>query len=284
MPTDGDSVADVVARFSNLVKPILTVTKVKPSSANALESLESALAQMPSGNTFCQALDDLREQLRCAIDDEGRQIAGAFGPIEAAFVRAAQEQGKPWREQNDGWRIGPLEFQFRRQRASARVLYNHEVVEDWTRIGAVHDLETLEQKALRALESSAIPESALVTVFWDAYDQERLKRQREGKQRFERVPIIDFYRGIRAALIRFELEGQKPEKRLKYTDMPRWMFLYNLDRYRALGNTVPESKRLVLETGSQQEVARNLGVSVNGLDAQQDYKTMCHVVAQGAVP
>lgn len=79
------------------------------------------------------------------------------------------------------------------------------------------------------------------------------------------------------ALVRHELEGQPPDRKLRWGELPRWAFLYNLDRYRALGAAVPEARRLGLQTGSQQE-SRGFGMVVNGLDAQQDYKTMSFVV------
>ncbi|CAA9583936.1 MAG: hypothetical protein AVDCRST_MAG88-3684, partial [uncultured Thermomicrobiales bacterium] len=43
----------------------------------------------------------------------------------------------------------------------------------------------------------------------------------------------------------------------------------------------PGSPRLGLQTGSQQE-SRTIGMVVNGLDAHQDYKTMCFIVPVAA--
>ncbi len=154
---------------------------------------------------------------------------------------------------------------------------------DWTAIGRREDLDKLETEALGKLNAAAYPNEMLTAVFWDAYAQERQRRTTEGKARAEQVPILDFYREVRATLVRHELAGQKPDKRLQHVDLPCWRFLYNLDRYRALGPRVPESRKLGLQTGSQQEVARGLGLSVNGLDARQDYKTMCYVVASSSV-
>ena len=125
--------------------------------------------------------------------------------------------------------------------------------------------------------TAAYPDDLLARVFWDAYEQERARRRPGRGARPEAVPLLDFYRGLRVALVRHELEEQQPDKKLRYAELPRWTFLYNLDRYRALGAAVPEARRLGYQTGSQQE-SRTIGVVVNGLDAQQDYKTMCYIV------
>jgi len=82
---------------------------------------------------------------------------------------------------------------------------------------------------------------------------------------------------VRVALVRRELAREQPDKKLRWGELPRWAFLYNLDRYRALGAAAPDAGRLGLQTGSQQE-SRTIGVVVNGLDAHQDYKTMCFIV------
>jgi hypothetical protein len=170
-----------------------------------------------------------------------------------------------------------LELQLQREQARARFFFNREALTPWSPIGSADDLAALEERARKLLDGVAFPDAMLTEVFWDAYEQERAARQRGGKGRAETVPLPDFYRGVRVALVRHELAGQGPEKKLRWAELPRWAFLYNLDRYRALGTAVPEARRLGLQTGSQQE-SRQFGMVVNGLDAAQDYRTMCFVV------
>jgi hypothetical protein len=161
----------------------------------------------------------------------------------------------------------------------ARVLYNHEEIVGWTPIGGVTDLEKLETAAVRVLNSAELDPQMLVSTLWAAYESERERRTRDGKTRPELVPLPDFYRELRASMVRYELAGQKPDRRLRFTDLPRWKFLYNLDRYRAQGPSISTGQRLGFQTGSQQDVQRGLGFSINGLDATQDYKTVCYVTA-----
>ncbi len=281
--TDGSlPLPQLQAEFRRFVGPLAAFTKVKASDPRALERFDAALKRLPPGETLGQALDELRERAARALEDARRERIAAFRPLEVEYVRAAREAGKSLRERANGWRVDMLELQLQREQARARFFYNREALVPWSPIGGPEDLANLEERARGLLGRAAYPDEMLTTVFWDAYEGERARRRAADRPRPETVPLLDFYRGVRVALVRYELEEQAPDKKLRYGELPRWAFLYNLDRYRALGTAVPEERRLGLQTGSQQE-SRTIGVVVNGLDAQQDYKTMCFILpAKGA--
>ena len=268
------------AEYRRLVAPLGAVAKLKAADPRALERLDAALKRLPTGETLGQALDDLRERTTRFLDTARRERIDAFRPLEAEWVRAAREAGKGLRERSGGWRVDLLELGLQREQARARFFYNREALTPWSPLGSAADLAALEERALALLHGVAFSDEMLAAVFLDAYEGERTVRQRGGKGRPEAVPLPDFYRGVRVALVRHELAGQGPEKKLRWAELPRWAFLYNLDRYRALGAAVPEAQRLGLQTGSQQET-RQFGMVVNGLEATQDYKTMCFVVPFG---
>jgi hypothetical protein len=273
------SLKEAVLRLHGLAKSLNELAKVNLRTPEALDELEKALQKVPQGALFGEALDEARTGLEGAIAELRKDRAQAFGRVEADFVRAAREKSSSVREQNEGWRIGKLEFQFRRAQALARILYNHEEIVPWKPIGELNDLEKLEGAGLKLLASAEFPAAMLALTFWDAYETERDRRTRDRKTRPNLVPLPDFYRELRSAIVRFELAGQKPDRRLQFTDLPRWKFLYNLDRYRAEVQSLPSDRRLGFQTGSQQDVQRGLGFSINGLDANQDYKTVCYVDA-----
>jgi hypothetical protein len=279
MPSERPSLKDAVSQLQALAKRLNDVAGVNLRTSDALDELENALQKVPPGAAFGEALDEARAALNAVIAAQRAERAQAFGRLEAEFVRGAGDRGGSVREQNEGWRIGKLEFQFRRAQAMARALYNHEEIVSWKPIGELTDLEKLENAATKRLTAAELPVTMLITVFWSAYETERDRRTRDRKTRPELVPLVDFYRELRSALVRFELAGQKPDRRLQFTELPRWMFLYNLDRYRAEGSALPPERRLGFQTGSQQDVQRGLGFSINGLNASQDYKTVCYVMA-----
>jgi hypothetical protein len=279
MAAEPISVKDALAQIAQLAKQLNAVATTDLRSPDALDTLESALQRLPEGTLLGAAFDEARAQLAASISAERRQRSIAFGRIEAEFIRLSQAKDKTVREQNEGWRVGPLEFQFRRDQARARIRYNHEELLGWKPIANVADLEKLEGAALKLLASAELPEELLVNAAWDAYASERDRRTNDRKQKPELVPLVDFYREFRAALVRFELAGHKPDRKLQYSDLPRWKYQYNLDRYRALGQSIPTERRLGFHTGSQLDVQRGMGFTLSGLDAQQDYKTVCYVMA-----
>ncbi|MEA2511520.1 MAG: hypothetical protein QOJ59_1007 [Thermomicrobiales bacterium] len=267
-------------RFNQLLLPLAAVAKINVNSPEALDEIDRALEKLPDGETFGRALDEVRTSLRQAVEQTRTERSQAFSRIEADYIREAREKGQSTREVQHGWRVGKLEMQHRRAQSQVRFLYNHEVLVDWKPIRDLDDLQKREQAAEKLLAGAELPSEMLVEVFWDAYAHVRERRSRTGAARPEMVPILDFYREFRLALVRHELTGQKPDRKLKYAEFPLWTFLYNLDRYRALGAAVPAERRLALATGSQQDVAAKRALSVNGLDANDDYKIMCYVQAQ----
>lgn len=278
-PSSQLTLKNSIQKFNELAKLLNKFGGVNLRSPEALDELTLALTRVPSGELFADAVDEARVLLEAAISDLSKERVLAFGRIEAGFVGTARDRGTSTREQNDGWRIGMLEFQFRRTQARARVLYNHEELLPFKPISDLSDLEKLERDAIKLLTSSELPIDMLCSAFWGAYEFERDRRSRDRKTRPELVPLPDFYRELRASLVRYELNSQKPDKRLQHAELPRWKFLYNLDRYRAQGPSLPSLARVGFQTGSQQDVLRGLGFSINGLDAAQEYKTVCYVTS-----
>jgi hypothetical protein len=274
---EAEGLPQLQAEFRRLAGPLGAFAKIRPTDPKSLERLDAALKRLPSGESLGEAVEGLRERTAQYLHVARRERIAAFHPIEADWVRGARESGKGLRERSSGWRVEMLELQLQREQARARFFFNREALTPWSPIGSPDDLAALEERARKLLDGIAFPDAMLTEVFWDAYEQERAARQRVGKGRAETIPLPDFYRGVRVALVRHELAGQGPEKKLRWAELPRWAFLYNLDRYRALGPAVPEGRRLGLQTGSQQE-SRQFGMVVNGLDAAQDYRTMCFVV------
>ena len=64
---------------------------------------------------------------------------------------------------------------------------------------------------------------------------------------------------------------------MKKLSIGSWAFLFNLDRYRAQ-NDMPAERKLALQTGSQTEQQRGMGLVTNGLSAAEDYKVYCYVI------
>ena len=202
-----------------------------------------------------------------------------FGYIEAAYRDRAVSDGKEVREWTDGWRIDKLRLELRRAQAQARFLYTEYPILNWSTVCDLEDLMKLEHKALSDMALSEIEDEVLIHCFWQAFEAERKKRHDQGLPNPSLVPILDFYRRVRVELVAHELE-KRPDKRLAFVDMPRWAFVYNLDRYLAMWRKVPSDMRVAVQTGAQAETKN--GLVVNGLRASDHFRVMCYVVqAQG---
>jgi len=191
--------------------------------------------------------------------------------VEADFVRSQREAGASVKELEQGWRVGRLELAVNRAQGRARVLFNREVVADWTPVRQGEQLEKLITTTDAKLKRAEIPIDLLRESLEAAYEMARRGRSAP------RVSMPDFYRAFRVALVQKELKRGSPDKRLTWAECPKWAFLYNLDRYRQLGSAAGEA-RLTFETGSQQDQLDGLGMTLNGLSPEQEYKVCCWVI------
>lgn len=269
---------EIITQFQKLAKPLEAISKLKPGDAETLIKLEAALKALASGAAFGSALDEVAGRASALVAEARKARVQAFGRLETAFIKSAEAEGKSIRELDNGWRIGGLELQVEREQSRARVLLNREILLSWAPIQDSADLPNLVGTAAALLEKAALPEQELISLFFEAYEVARDARRRHGAPAFHRVPVLQLYREFHLARARRELEAGKPGKKISTLEVPLWAFLYNLDRYRALGAAVPEEQRLGMETGSQKEASSGMGVVINGLDARRDYQVICYIV------
>lgn len=256
-------------------------TKIKSNDADALDKFNKGLKTLPPGQSISMAVEELRIKIGDFVNQAQQNRRDSFGRIEAEYVRSAREQMKSVREQAKGWRIGSLEIEIDREQSRVRFLYNRETVISWQSVTSREDIEKLENKAIDLLRKHLLPEEILVKSCWKAYQNAKVLRNMPGAPNSDLVSIDIFYREFRAQLVRTQLETRKPDSKLNYMEMPRWAFLYNMDVYRLIKFS-DNAKRLGFQTGSQMEVSKGMGFVLNGLDAQDDYKTFCYVMAVGS--
>jgi hypothetical protein len=258
-----------------LLRRVEALARIKPQSPSALEDLEKALRDFPSEDTVAAELAELRHRAASILERAGEVVQRAFKPIEAAFVHDLEAAKVVVRQTHRGWRVGSLEMESRPERSQVRFQYNQQDVVGWTPVRTKENLEGLFQNAKTLLERSKIPSETLGDALWQAYNYLRSQR----KQTSDLVPIRDAYPELRVALLRHELRA-RPEKVVKQLSLPMWAFLYNLDLYRSGASTAARSKRLSFVTGAQVDTAK-IGVVMNGMQADEEYKVFCYLQASG---
>ena len=269
---------ELLKSFKGSFKFINSIGNIKPGKADSIEKLEKVVKEIPAPEVLVQALEENITLLKKFIEQAKALRINNFSRYEAEYLKELKVEGKPVRESSNGWRIGKLEIKVKPDLCKVRVLYNNEVLINWTPVNSKDDFILLETKANSMLEHKAIGENDLVDIFWEAYRQAVFHRS--DKSNTILVPIRDFYKEVQIALFRKMLEGKKTStKRVKHLEFPIWAFLYNLDIYRSMGAKIPENKKISLQTGSMQETSQGKGLVVNGLTPHDEYKVMCYVVA-----
>lgn len=264
-----------------IVEPFLKVSKTKAGDPKSIDQIRSALEKWPSSTAIGKAAGELQDQLKRFLDVAQQAQADAFSQALSDYVRDAVGRDLGKRELNEGWRIGPFEFDLKRAESKVRVLYNGEVLLAWTKVAALADFRRLETTAIDKLKGSGPEDEQLPDLLWSAYETLRAQRRAQSKADPGLVPLVDLYPQLRRELVELDLSFGRPDCELRFPRFPRWAFLYCLDRYRAMRAAIPAGKRLSLETGSQRESGR-IGMRLNGLDARSSYETYCYVRATDA--
>jgi len=268
---------EIQKQWKQLIKPFEQTSKLVCGGLEGVDKLEKELHKLPSGEGLAAAVEDLRERTHGLVHQVRHNAAEEFGGIEAAFIKEARDEERPPRELVSGWRLGPFELAVHRERAQARLLYNHEELIPWRHITSRKELDGLMDEGYELLRAHEIDLGEWIEVVWEAHSNLVNERRHDTTGRLDRVPILDFYREVRVTRIRRELATGRIGKKLKYAELPQWAFLYNLDCYRQAVREIDREHLLGFETGSQKEQRERKGLTLNGLDPRDEYKTFCYV-------
>ncbi|WAM30846.1 hypothetical protein [Caldicellulosiruptor naganoensis] len=262
----------IIKELKETLKVFNKATEIKPNDKDVLEKLEKFLDGISNLNSIFETLNDIIGKAKDIIAKEKEKISYNFKLIESELIMELKEKGVPLRECSDGWRIKSIQLKTKPQSSAVSISYNNQTIIGWTRVNSKEDIKSLIEEAEKLLFQFLMPKDELIDIFWDAYKYARFK---SGK---DVVSIFDFYTEVRLLQIRRYLEKNKPDAKItKYTEFPKWAFLYNLDIYRSIWDEIPKDKRLALQTGSMQETMQGKGMYINGLNPDDDYKIMCYV-------
>ncbi|ADQ45917.1 hypothetical protein Calkro_1046 [Caldicellulosiruptor kronotskyensis 2002] len=262
----------VIKELKDALKVFNKITEIKPNDKDVLEKLEKFVVSASNLSSVFETLNDIITRAKDIIAKEKEKMSYNFKLIESELIMELKEKGVPLRECSDGWRIKSIQLKTKPQSSTVSISYNNQTIIGWTRVNSKEDIKSLIEEAEKLLFQFLMPKDELIDIFWDAYKYARFKSGRDV------VSIFDFYTEVRLLQIRRYLEKNKPDAKItKYTEFPKWAFLYNLDIYRSIWDEIPKNKRLALQTGSMQETMQGKGMYVNGLNPDDDYKIMCYV-------
>lgn len=270
--SSSNELKDLLKALEQTLAPFSRIASVLPGQAGAVQEVEQLLQKAPDPERLTRGLEEALRSLAayCAKDREGREER--FRLAETAYVKSMRELSKVT-ELGESWRIGKLELAADRAASKVRVLYNGEVVVDWQAVSSEQEIRQSMLKADQLLRSAAaaLSDDQLIAVAADAF------ALATGFGKSARVTMGEFYRSFRLALLRLELKSGKPDKKLQTVELPKWQFLFHVDRYR--GASGPD--KLQFEPGSQADTAKGLAMTVNGLSEDGHLKKVCYVVRGG---
>jgi hypothetical protein len=247
--------------------------KVDLKKNEGIVEFEKRVRDLPTEEIIGKFLDEWKVQAITAIERVKTARKAEFSRHVTEFIRGQRDAHVSVREFHSAWRVGPFELRLRPEQACALYAYNNEVLVKWFPVVSGDHLVKKYSDVKKQLEDMDIPTERLVAVFWESYEYLKWKRTQRNEPNASIIPVQEFYREVVVQLLRKAYEMKQPAK-----ELPLWAFLYNLDRYCAASTQIPQNKRIGLQSGSQHEVSSKKGVIVNGLDAYQDYKTICFII------
>ena len=275
---ENNQIIGLLKTFKEFSKYLKAFQSIKPGEANAIEKFERAIKELPAPELLIKALEENITAGRKFIEEVRDIRAQSFKKHETEYIKDLKTEGKHIREYSGGWRVGKLQINVKPELSKVRILFNGEILINWSNISSKTDFAVFEAKADSMLDRESIPGNEIIDILWESFRQSL--SHMPDKTNTSLVPIRDFYKEVRIALLRKFLDGKNPTVKIdKHLEFPIWAFLYNLDIYRSLGSKIPDNKKLGLQTGSMQEVSQGKGLVVNGLDPYDEYKVMCYVFA-----
>lgn len=267
-----------------LSKSFEDIKKINPKNTEFIENLEKYHKKIPKGEDVEKSVGEINTRIEKFIEQSKQQRTKSFPRTFNKYVQSLNEIQKIYQIIDTTIvRVGCLQIETKPEIAKIRFLFNKIVLIPWKPVETAEDIVKYEKEALDKLKSVEIPEEILADVFIKAYQNTRNAREKTNKTNSSRVPINDLHAETLVELFRQQIVGRKKfNMKLKEIYLPDWAFVYNLDRYRHLSNSLPDEKRLFFETGSQSET-KKMGVVLNGLDPNSIYKKFCYVSGRGEI-
>lgn len=253
------------------------INKIKQTDADFVPLLEKFIKGIPDGQNLGKVIDTLKKDYEKFIYISKKQRTADFKRAFNSYINELMESKIDYRMiSNTNFRVKSIEIDVKPENSSIRFLFNKEVVTGWTIVNTLEDIKKQETEAFDLLKTSFIQKEHLGDIFYQAYLHALESNKRSKKTNPELVSISEFYKETRIELFRRDIEARKSDIKVNCMDFPKWAFLYNLDTYRKIQSALPDSQRLIFETGSQRETEKN-GFVLNGLEAKADYKKFCYI-------
>lgn len=261
-----------------IVKDISAIKTIKSKDPKFLEKLEKYQRTLPKGEDIKQVVESTSVKLSEYLDKTKKQRFTEFPSLINRYVEYLRDNSKEYKiVESTRFRVGCLEIETKPGNGTLRILFNQQELIPWTPVMKLEEIQSYVTEALTKLKSKEISIEILPDMIAKIYQKQKSHQEKERKPNAHLVPIRSLHHEMIVELFRQRIMDHKNfNTQIEGVIFPEWAFLYNLDRYRMLLTKLPENKRFFFETGSQAESER-IGVTLNGLSANEDYKKFCYL-------
>jgi len=267
-----EKLKQVKIELKKICKDINYFLKAELKSLKDVEEFEKRLKKL-STEILCQDLRQWEENSLKIFAEVVTEQRRKFGSYVAEFIKYQRENNVPLKELHNAWRVSHLKMMLKPETSSVKFVYNDQNIMDWKVVSATEGIRKNFEQATKELERYMLPTGIFTDLLLRAYEYYFLRKRKDKITVPSGIPIKDFYEELQVELFRLKLSNRK----IKVEKLPLWAFLYNLDRYFANYKNIPSNKRIAVQSGSQHEIQKGMGMVLNGLNPLDEYKTCCYV-------
>ncbi len=263
--------------FSRIYQPLTEIKSIKIKDPECNERLKRILNRLPSGEDLKKPYEETIQKLKEFVKKTEQLNKESFSRTKNDYLQRLTTNNVQYRSIDANLlRVENLEIELKSDTTQIRILYNRAVVIPWKTIKSADDIEKIMAMAQNKLKQAKINEKDLPKLVINAYNRLKNKKEQEKKMDAYRVPLKPMHKAIITELFLQQLNSKNIINNKIEIDLPEWAFLYNLDLYRSMLNTIPAEYQLVFETGSSAETEKE-GIILNGLTAIGDFKKFCYL-------
>ena len=167
---ENNQIIGLLKTFKEFSKYLKAFQSIKPGEANAIEKFERAIKELPAPELLIKALEENITAGRKFIEEVRDIRAQSFKKHETEYIKDLKTEGKHIREYSGGWRVGKLQINVKPELSKVRILFNGEILINWSNISSKTDFAAFEAKADSMLERESIPGNEIIDILWSHSD------------------------------------------------------------------------------------------------------------------
>jgi hypothetical protein len=259
-----------------IIKPLYGIQDINCNNPDFVVKINDYINKLPKSDDLRKSYDETKNRLINYSNKIETYSKQSFAKMINQYQQNLQKRDIKFRlVDNNRLRVDCLEIELKIEKGQIRVLYNKITIIPWVSIHSSQELEKYEKQALKRLKDCEIDQKILPIVVKKSYERVYFYRKRNNKTNPHLVSIKNLHKVLIKEVFNYQIDNRRSyNSEFKGVFLPEWAFVYNLDRYRSMMQSIAPEFQLSFETGSQSQTEKE-GVVLNGLNPNFDYKKFC---------